>query len=81
MKQGIGDDSTSRKERDILSMHWPHLFTVGRPLHVVPAAYGSMSTRTDDRDESEWSLSSSYLPFSLLGGLGQDLSLRRTRCS
>ena len=43
------------------------------------AAYGSISSRTDDRDESERSLSSSYLPFFLLGGYGQDLSLRRTR--
>ena len=41
----------------------------------------SISSRTDDKGESERSLSSSYLPFSLLGGYGVDLPLRRSRCS
>ena len=34
----------------------------------IESAYGSMGSRVDDRDENDWSLSPSYLPFSLLGG-------------
>ena len=46
------------------------------------AACGSISSRMDNKNEREPSLSSSYaLPFSLLGVYGEDLSLRRTRCS
>ena len=49
--------------------------------HKFALASISISSRTDDKGESERSLSSSYLPFSLLGGYGVDLPLRRSRCS
>ena len=49
--------------------------------HKFALASFSISSRTDDKDESERSLSSSYLPFSLLGGYGVDLPLRKSRCS
>ena len=45
----------------------------------IESAYGSMASRVDDKDESEWSLSPSSLPFSLSGGQVEDLSSRSTR--
>ena len=45
------------------NLHWPHPFTKWSPCHVIRAALGSISSRTDDRDESERSRSSSCLPF------------------
>ena len=63
------------------TLRWPHPFAKWSPCHVIRAALGSISSRTDERDESERSRSSSCLPFSLLRGYGQDLSLRRAGCS
>ena len=62
-------------------LHWPHSFTKWEPWHVLRTVFGSIISRTDDRDESERSLSPSYLHVSLWGKSEQDLSLRRTRWS
>ena len=76
MKHGNKVKARSWEGKDPPSLLWPHLVT------VVSLTWNwlLMSSRPDDRDESEQSLSSSYLPL-FVGGYGEDLSIRRTRCS
>ena len=60
---------------------WEHKFSKKGKTQICFGLFQHKFSRTDDKDESERSLSSSYLPFSLLGGYGVDLPLRRSRCS